>query len=164
MNIGRCFWCLAICFDNEHSNNNNIMMIGTIYQSSKAFNMNNIEHLIEYQFIWAIIKQSITIVTIMQHVWINRWRQTVHSRTYVDRRTILLVFFAVILFTSIFPSDGRPIWYNSQIIELLILKLNNRLLWRPWVHGEWRKIVRRSTCVRECTVRLHLINWVNVTD
>ena len=26
-----------------------------IYQSSKAFIINNIEHVIEYQFIWAII-------------------------------------------------------------------------------------------------------------
>ena len=52
-----------------------------------------------------------------------------HSRTHMDRcmyanqRTIFLVFLLVMLFTSIFPSDGRQIWYNSQRIELLILKL-----------------------------------------
>ena len=34
---------------------------------------------------------------------------------------------AVIVFTSIFQSDGRQICYNSQIIELLIFDLLNVL-------------------------------------
>ena len=53
----------------------------------------------------------------------NRWRRTVHSRTHVDRRTIFIVFMHLYYLPVFFPSDARQIWYNSQIIELLILKL-----------------------------------------
>ena len=40
-----------------------------------------------------------------------------------DLRTIFLVFLLLYYLPVFCPSDGRQIWYNSQIIELLILKL-----------------------------------------
>ena len=50
--------------------------------------------------------------------------ETHRAFTYARRSTYdICCIFAVILFTSIFTSNDRQIWYNSQIIELLILKL-----------------------------------------
>ena len=50
--------------------------------------------------------------------------ETDRAFMYARRSTYdICCIFAVTLFTSIFPSNDRQIWYNSQIIELLILKL-----------------------------------------
>ena len=79
------------------------------------------------------ISASSFVSILYQLIVLHEWRNQVQTdraftyarrSTYVRRSTYdICCIFAVMLFTSIFPSNDRQIWYNSQRIELLILKL-----------------------------------------